>query len=130
MSKTSKTTQAPSTEPLKNTAWKSARKKQKQWFFQKGNTGLQCNINIENEQIEQVDHFKYLGSLFTENGDSSKEIEARIAIATAVVNKAKTLWKNSGISTKTKFTLLRTLVLSCFLYGCETWTITKNALMT
>ena len=54
-----------------------SKEKTKAVIFQKGNTGLQCNINIENEQIEQVDHFKYLGILFTEAETPRKKSKSR-----------------------------------------------------
>ena len=72
-----------------------SKEKTKAVIFKKFNTVLQHNINKENEQIEQVNDFEFLGSLFTENGDSSKEIKVWIVIATAVDDKAKTLWKTA-----------------------------------
>ena len=54
-----------------------SKEKTKPIVFQKGNTELQCNINIENEQIEQVDHFKYLGILFTKAETPRKKSKSR-----------------------------------------------------
>ena len=33
---------------------------------------------------------------------------------------------NSSISMKTKFKVLKTYMWSIFLYGCESWTLTKD----
>jgi len=35
--------------------------------------GTACHILIQNEQLEQVDTFPYLGSLITENGKCTTE---------------------------------------------------------
>ena len=39
------------------------------------------NIKIDGETVEQVDHFKYLGSTKYNNANCSKDIKSRIAIA-------------------------------------------------
>ena len=39
--------------------------------------GIACSILIENEQVEQVDTFPYLGSLITEDGERTKEFCTR-----------------------------------------------------
>ena len=81
-------------------------------------------IKVNGIEVEQVKHFKYLGSLFTDDGRSQKEIEARIAIATSALTRTKSIWKDHNVTIKSKCRLLRALVASCFLYGCETWTLT------
>ena len=69
-----------------------------------------------------VVELKYLGSTLTSDGTSNKEVEIRIAVATAAMTKLQEIWK-SKISLNTKIRLYRSLVLSIFLYGCETWTL-------
>ena len=40
--------------------------------------GIACRILIENEQLEQVDTFPYLGSLITEDGECTAEFLTRL----------------------------------------------------
>ena len=39
--------------------------------------GIACHILIQNEQLEQVDTFPYLGSLITEDGECTTEFHTR-----------------------------------------------------
>ena len=40
--------------------------------------GISCRILIQNEQLEQVDTFPYLGSLITEDGECTTEFRTRL----------------------------------------------------
>ena len=40
--------------------------------------GIVCRILIQNEQLEQVDTFPYLGSLITEDGECTTEFRTRL----------------------------------------------------
>ena len=60
------------------------------------------NLVIGDEEVETVSDFCYLGAIFTDCYDDTKEIRRRIAIAkNAVVSLAK-VWKNKSISLTTK----------------------------
>ena len=48
-------------------------------------------VRLNNEEIEQVDDFVYLGSLITWDGRQDKEIRRRIAIAYTNMRKLKKL---------------------------------------
>jgi len=49
------------------------------------------NIMIDQKQLENVESFKYLGSILTNNGRYTCKIKCRIAMAKAAFNKKKTL---------------------------------------
>ncbi|KAI8521374.1 hypothetical protein Bbelb_011280 [Branchiostoma belcheri] len=80
-------------------------------------------VTVRGTDLEQVNEFSYLGSLQTADCSSSREVKIRIAKSTSVLGKLKHIWASSNISTKTKIYLLRSLVLSIFLYGAEAWTL-------
>jgi len=40
--------------------------------------GIACHILIQNEQLEQMDTFPYLGSLITEDGECTTEFRTRL----------------------------------------------------
>ena len=82
-------------------------------------------INIDNQQLEQVSHFKYLGTEVTQQNSSSTDIRCRTAQALAAASNLRVIWRNTGISLKTKLRLLDCLVIPIALYGCETWTLNK-----
>ena len=58
----------------------------------------------------------------SDNG-SKKEILSRMAKAQNALSKLKVIWKDKNIYVKSKIRLLRSLVISIFLYACESWTL-------
>ena len=58
----------------------------------RSNKSLQNKIN--NRELKEVDHFKYLGSVLTRDGYSTREIKMRIAIAKETFNKQKNITIN------------------------------------
>ena len=50
------------------------------------------NIIMNGETLEQVDNFKYLGALITEDGKSTIEIRASLAIALSTMSRLPTMW--------------------------------------
>jgi len=80
-------------------------------------------IQINGDDLEMVDSFEYLGSKITADGKCSEEICNRLAMATSSLINLNNIWKNSNITIKTKYRLLRTITLAIALYGCETWTL-------
>ncbi|KAK3895277.1 hypothetical protein Pcinc_000994 [Petrolisthes cinctipes] len=87
--------------------------------------GIHTPIAVRGQLLETVQHFKYLGSIINEEG-SKMEILSRAAQTTAALAKLKTVWQDKNISLKIKLKLLRAIVLSVFLYACETWTLTAE----
>jgi hypothetical protein len=72
--------------------------------------------------IEEVHHFRYLGSTFLPNGQSKDEITARIdAARKAFFQLRKPLWSRREISLCTKLKVYQAAVRTILLYGCETW---------
>ena len=58
------------------------------------------------------------------SADGSKpEILSRIAQATASLTKLKPIWRDNNISLGSKLKLMRPLVISIFLFACESWTL-------
>jgi len=86
----------------------------------KGDEGI--NITLNNQQIEQVNNFKYLGAIITSDGRCHEEIQARIAMAKTAFSKRRELLTN-GLKAETKKKIIKTLVWSIVLYGSETWTL-------
>ena len=49
-----------------------------------------------------------------------------IAQTTAALSRLKIIWRDKNISLASKVKLMRTLILSTFLYACESWTLTAE----
>ena len=87
--------------------------------------GFQREIKIKGQRLEEVANFKYLGAIISNEG-SKPEILSRIAQTTAALSRLKIIWRNKNISLASKVKLMRTLILSTFLYACESWTLTAE----
>ena len=87
--------------------------------------GFSTDIRVKGEKLDCVNRFKYLGAIITDEG-SKPEILARIAQATAALAKFKTMWNDRNIALSSKIRLMRSLVMSIFLYACESWTLTAD----
>jgi len=74
---------------------------------------------IDQKQLENVESFKYLGSILTNDGRC--EIKCRIAMAKAAFNKKRTLF-TSTLDLELRKKLVKCYVWSIALYGAETWT--------
>ena len=84
--------------------------------------GFQREIKIKCQRLEEVENFKYLGAIISNEG-SKPEIVSRIAQTTAAFSRLKIIWRDKYISFASKVKLMRTLILSAFLYACESWTV-------
>ena len=82
-------------------------------------------LPLVTKKLETVRIFKYLGAIISDEG-SKPEVFPRIAQTTAAVTKLKVIWNDKNIAIRSKIRLMRSLVMSIFLYACETWTITAD----
>ena len=82
-------------------------------------------MKIDNVVLENVDHFKYLGSIKVSDGTCSKDITTRISMAKQRMIQLVNVWKDRSIPTTLKIKILECLVWPVMLYGCEAWTIKK-----
>ena len=87
--------------------------------------GITNEIKVNNQVLNTVDKFKYLGAIICDEG-SKPEILSRIAQTTNALARLKTIWKSKNIRLASKIRLMRSLVLSIFLYACESWTLTAE----
>lgn len=80
-------------------------------------------LTINGTKIEQVDKYKYLGTLIDSTNDYSREIRARIEIARANFNKLKRVLCTKDLKLNLRVRLLKCYVFSTLLYGMEAWTL-------
>ena len=91
-----------------------------------GSTKLKfINIKIDDDALKQVPNFKYLGSIFTEDGKNKEDIMQRIKEAKVMfTNKKQLLWSNNlNLEIKNKF--IKSCIWSVAVCGSETGTLGK-----
>jgi len=79
-------------------------------------------ITIDQKQLENVESFKYLGSILTNDGRCTCEIKCRIAMAKAAFNKKRAIF-TSTLDLELRKKLVKFYIWSIALYGAETWTL-------
>jgi hypothetical protein len=77
-------------------------------------------LTINQKQLENVDSFKHLGSMLTNDGKCIYEIKSRIAIEKAAFNKKRALF-TSKMDLKLRKKLVKCYIWSIALNGAETW---------
>ncbi|MFI5407613.1 MAG: hypothetical protein ACHQ1D_14005 [Nitrososphaerales archaeon] len=80
---------------------------------------------VEGKEVEQVPSSKYLRSTMTEDDRCETKIKIRIALARDAFSKKKELL-TKHFSRKVNKKLIKTLVWTTLLCGCETWTLIKD----
>ena len=73
--------------------------------FKNNETAEVITITMNDEPLEVVDKFKYLGATLTKDGKSETEINIRMATATTVLVRLIIIWKSRTISLHTKILL-------------------------
>ena len=79
---------------------------------------MMASKEIKDQRVEEVENVKYLGAIISNEG-SKPEILSRIAQITAALSRLKIIWRDKNISLASKVKLMWILILSTFLYACE-----------
>ena len=87
--------------------------------------GFQREIKIKDQRLEEVENFKYLGEILSNEG-SKPEILSRITQTTAALSILKIIWRDKNILLASKVKLMRTPILPTFLCVCDSWTLTSE----
>ena len=82
------------------------------------------SCHIDEETVEAVTDFIFVGSKITADGDCSHEIKRRLLLGRKVMTNLDSILK-SRITLSTKVCLVKAMVFPVVMYGCETWTIKK-----
>ena len=87
--------------------------------------GIHIEIKVKRQKLGTVTRFNYLRAVDSDDG-SKPETLSRSAQATVYLTKLKPIWKDNNISLGSKVKLVCSLVISIFLYACESLTLTAE----
>ena len=79
----------------------------------------------DEEKVEIVTDFIFLGSKVTVDGGCSQEIKRRLLLARKAMTNVDSVLKNRDITLPTKVHIVKAMVFPVVMYGCERWTIKK-----
>ena len=85
-----------------------------------------ARTTVRGTELEEVQHFKYLGSYISADSNIDKEVSTRIGLAAHAFNRLHNVWKSSLLRTSTKLRIYRSNVRSVLLYASETWRMNKK----
>ena len=83
-------------------------------------------ITINNQPLQELDDFTYLGSKVAMHGDCTREVITRISKANHTFTMLKPIWRTRNLSIHTKIRIFKTNVLSVLLCDSECWKSTAN----
>ena len=75
--------------------------------------------------METVSDFIFGGSKITAVGDCSHEIKRCLLLGRKVMTNLDSIFKSRDITLPTKIRLVKAMVFSVVMYGCESWTVRK-----
>ena len=81
---------------------------------------------INEETMETVRDFFFLGSKIIADGDCSHEIKRCLLLGRKAVTNLDSILKSRDITFPTKVHLTKAMVFPVVMYGCENWTIKKT----
>ena len=80
---------------------------------------------IDEETVESVLDFSFLGSKITADGDCSHEIKRCLLLGRRVMTNLDNILKSRDITLPTEVCLVKAMIFLVVMYGCESWTIKK-----
>ena len=77
---------------------------------------------IDEEAMETMREFIFLGSKITKDGDYSHGIKRRLLLGRKATTNLDSILKSRDITSPTKVCLVKAIVFPVVMYGCESWT--------
>ena len=81
---------------------------------------------IDEETMETVMDFIFLGSKIAADGDCSHEIKRCFLLGRKSMTNLASILKSRDIILLTKICIVKAMVFPVVMYGCESWTIKKD----
>ena len=88
-------------------------------------SGLITSWKIDGETVETVSDFILGGSKITADGNCSHEIKRCLLCGRKVMTNLDAILKSRDITLSTKVHLVKAMVFSMVMYGCESWAVKK-----
>ena len=107
-------------------AWTELKINRKKTELMKMNTTANALVRVGEESIREVESFVYPGSVIDQQGDTDRDVTARIGKTRTAFAVLKNIWAFGGISIRTKHRIFNSNVKSVLFYGRETWRTTQT----
>ena len=84
---------------------------------------------IDGKTMDTVTDFIFLGSKITVDVDYSHEIKRCLLLGRKAMTNLDTILKSRDITLQTKVCIVKAMVFPVVIYGCESWTITEELML-
>ena len=81
---------------------------------------------IDEETVEAVADFIFLGSKITADGDCSHEIKRCLLLERKVMTNLDSILKSRDITLPAEVRLVKAVIFPVVMYGCDSWTVKKT----
>ena len=88
------------------------------------NTTITESVRLDNDLLDEVTYFTYLGSVVDIQGGTEADVKARIGKARTAFLQLKNVWSSRDLTLQTKIRIFNSNVKPVLLYGSETWRTT------
>ena len=85
----------------------------------------QDSLCIENEEIEKVEHYKYLGQTMYVRETTKEEIKCRIMTGWSCFGRNREVFLDEKLPMSLRRQVFDQCVLPSMTYGCQTWSLSK-----
>ena len=89
-------------------------------------SGLITPWQTDEEKVETMTDFLFLGSKISVDDDCSHEMKRHLLLGRKVVINLDSIFKSKDITLLTDVRLVKALVFPVVMYGCESWAIKKT----
>ena len=76
-------------------------------------------IKVNDEQVDNVEEFLYLGALLDKESGATKDIQRRLSKARKTFYRMRRIWESNEISRKKKVQFLKSIVRAVLVYSCD-----------
>ena len=89
-------------------------------------SGPICSWQIDEENVETVSDFIFLGSKMIVDGDCSHAIKRHFLLGRKAMTNLDSILKSRDITLLTNVYIVKTVDFPVVMYGCKSWTIKKT----
>ena len=95
--------------------------KSKVMVCSRGGGRAALNVRLNWEVLEEVESFKYLGSVISKGVGVSKDVRQRVSEGAAAYGAMKSIWRTKEVGMRVKKGLYESIVVPTVMYGGESW---------
>ena len=88
-------------------------------------SGYIISQQIDGKTMQTVTDFIFPASKITADGDCSHEVKRHLLLKRKVMTNLESTFKSRDITSSTKVHLVKAIVFTIVMYGCESWTLKK-----